>query len=211
MPAIPALPRRLYGPSIWALYVAGLCPAAWYFYQALTGGLGFNPVKSFEHLLGIWALRFLIASLAITPLRDLFGINWIRYRRALGLLALYYVLFHFTVYAVLDLRLDIGAVWADIVRRPYITIGMACLVLLIPLGLTSNKWSIKKLGPSWNRLHKLSYVVLAGGVLHFILARKSLTLEPAIYLFLVVALLGFRLVRRRVLDWKRKQRTPVHG
>lgn len=207
MPTIPALPRRLHGASIWVLYVAGLCPAAWYFYLALTGGLGFNPVKAFEHLLGIWALRFLIAALLITPLRDLFGLNWIRYRRALGLLALYYVLFHFTVYALLDLRLDMSAVWGDIVRRPYITIGMVCLVLLIPLGLTSNNWSIRKLGPSWNRLHKLSYIILAGGVLHFILARKSMTLEPATYLCIAIILLTYRLVRKPLIQWRRGSRT----
>lgn len=122
MAVLPTLPRRYHSASIWMLYVIGLCPAAWYFYLAATGGLGFNPVKEFEHLLGIWALRFIIATLAITPLRDLAGINWIRYRRALGLLAFYYVLMHFSVYALLDLRLDLGAVGGDIVKRPYITI-----------------------------------------------------------------------------------------
>ncbi|MFD1743844.1 protein-methionine-sulfoxide reductase heme-binding subunit MsrQ [Rhizobium helianthi] len=206
MPALPALPKRLQGPSVWALYVIGLIPAAWYFYQAATGGLGFNPVKTFEHLLGIWALRFLIAALLITPLRDLAGINWFRYRRALGLLGFYYVLMHFGVYALLDLRLNLGAVWADIVRRPYITIGMLCLVLLIPLALTSNNWSIKRLGSRWGSLHKLSYLIIAGGILHFILARKSMTLEPVIYLSLVTALLVYRLIRPKLLDWKRARR-----
>lgn len=203
LPHIPALPRRLHGPSVWALYGLGLCPAAWYFYQALTGGLGFNPVKSFEHLLGIWALRLLIAALVITPLRDLAGINWLRYRRALGLLGFYYVLMHFSVYAILDLRLNLGAVWGDIVRRPYITIGMACLVLLIPLAVTSNNWSIKTLGARWNNLHRISYLILAGGVLHFILARKSLTLEPTVYLALAAILLAYRPLRKPIMRWKR--------
>lgn len=205
MPSIPALPRRLHGPSIWALYAIGLLPAAWYFYQAATGGLGFNPVKTFEHLLGIWALRFLIAALLITPLRDLMGINWLRYRRALGLLGFYYVLMHFGVYAFLDLRLNLGAVWADILRRPYITIGMACLVLLIPLAITSNNWSIRKLGSRWNSLHKLSYIILAGGILHFVLARKSLTLEPAFYLAVAALLLAYRPVRKPIMKWKRER------
>lgn len=205
MPIIPALPRRLHGPSVWALYVVGLCPAAWYLYLAATGGLGFNPVKEFEHLLGIWALRFLIAALVITPLRDLAGINWFRYRRALGLLGFYYVLMHFSVYALLDLRLNLGAVWADIVRRPYITIGMICLMLLIPLAITSNSWSIRRLGSRWNSLHKLSYLILVGGVLHFILARKSMTLEPTFYLVVAVILLAYRPVRKPVVAWKRER------
>ncbi|MBB4142374.1 sulfoxide reductase heme-binding subunit YedZ [Rhizobium rhizoryzae] len=172
----------------------------------MTGGLGFNPVKGLEHLLGIWALRFLIAALVVTPLRDLTGINWFRYRRALGLLGFYYVLFHFTVYVVLDLRLDIHAVWADIVRRPYITIGMACLILLLPLAATSNGWSIRSLGPRWNTLHKLSYIILAGAVLHFVLARKSLTLEPATYIAIAAVLLGYRIVRKPLQKWRRPKR-----
>jgi sulfoxide reductase heme-binding subunit YedZ len=203
MAMLPTLPRRYHAASIWALYVIGLCPAVWYFYQAATGGLGFNPVKSFEHVIGIWALRFLVATLAITPLRDLAGINWVRYRRALGLIAFYYVLIHFAVYLLLDLQLNFSAVGADIVKRPYITIGFACLLLLIPLAVTSNNWSIRRLGQGWIKLHKLIYIIAAGGVLHFILARKSLTLEPATYLVLVALLLGYRLVRRPLLQWKR--------
>jgi sulfoxide reductase heme-binding subunit YedZ len=212
MAMLPTLPRRYHAASIWALYVIGLCPAVWYFYQAATGGLGFNPVKSFEHVIGIWALRFLVATLAITPLRDLAGINWVRYRRALGLIAFYYVLIHFAVYLLLDLQLNFSAVGADIVKRPYITIGFACLLLLIPLAVTSNNWSIRRLGQGWIKLHKLIYIIAAGGVLHFILARKSLTLEPATYLVLVALLLGYRLVRRPLLQWKRGRRsTPARA
>jgi sulfoxide reductase heme-binding subunit YedZ len=203
MATLPALPRRYHSASIWALYVIGLCPAAWYFYLAATGGLGFNPVKEFEHLLGIWALRLIIATLAITPLRDLAGINWIRYRRALGLLAFYYVLMHFSVYALLDLRLDLGAVGGDIAKRPYITIGFACLLLLIPLAITSNNWSIRKLQQGWNKLHKLIYLIAAGGAFHYVLAVKSVTLVPFIHIALVVLLLAYRPLRRPVLNWRR--------
>jgi sulfoxide reductase heme-binding subunit YedZ len=203
MATLPALPRRYHSASIWALYVIGLCPAAWYFYLAATGGLGFNPVKEFEHLLGIWALRLIIATLAITPLRDLAGINWIRYRRALGLLAFYYVLMHFSVYALLDLRLDLGAVGGDIAKRPYITIGFACLLLLIPLAITSNNWSIRKLQQGWNKLHKLIYLIAAGGAFHYVLAVKSVTLVPFIHIALVALLLAYRPLRRPVLNWRR--------
>lgn len=203
MAVLPTLPRRYHSASIWMLYVIGLCPAAWYFYLAATGGLGFNPVKEFEHLLGIWALRFIIATLAITPLRDLAGINWIRYRRALGLLAFYYVLMHFSVYALLDLRLDLGAVGGDIAKRPYITIGFACLLLLLPLAVTSNNWSIRKLQQGWNKLHKLVYLIAAGGAFHYVLAVKSVTLVPFIHIALIVLLLAYRPLRRPVLNWRR--------
>jgi len=203
MVGIPTLPRRYHSASIWALYGIGLCPALWYFYLAATGGLGFNPVKEFEHLLGIWALRFIIATLAITPLRDLLGINWVRYRRALGLLAVYYVLMHFTVYALLDLRLDLGAVGGDIAKRPYITIGFACLLLLIPLAVTSNNWSIRKLQQGWNRLHKLIYLIAAGGAFHYVLAVKSVTFVPFIHVALIALLIAYRPLRRPILNWKR--------
>jgi sulfoxide reductase heme-binding subunit YedZ len=209
MLSIPALPRRYHSASIWAVYVVGLCPAAWYFYQAATGGLGFNPVKTFEHLIGIWALRFVILTLAITPLRDIVGINWIRYRRALGLLAFYYVLFHFSVYLLLDLRLNFGAVGSDIVRRPYITIGFACLLLLIPLAVTSNNWSIRKLGPTWVKMHKLIYLVALGGALHYVLAVKSVTLVPFIHVAAIGLLLAYRPLRKPFLNWKRGKSRPA--
>lgn len=203
MPAIPALPRRLHGPSIWALYGIGLLPAAWYFYLGATGGLGVNPVKTFEHLLGIWALRFLIATLAVTPLRDLLGINWLRYRRALGLLAFYYVMMHFAVWLILDRGLDFSTIGADIVKRPYITIGMVCLASLLPLALTSNNWSIRRLGPRWSKLHALIYPVALGGALHYLLAVKSVTLQPFVHIALVALLLAYRPLRKPFLAWKR--------
>ena len=203
MAGLPALPRRLHGPSIWALYVIGLCPAAWYFYQGATGGLGANPVKTFEHLLGIWALRFLIITLAVTPLRGIVGINWLRYRRALGLLAFYYVLMHFSVWLILDRRLDFGSIGADIAKRPYITIGMVCLACLVPLALTSNAWSIRRLGQRWNGLHRLIYPIALGGALHYFLAVKSVTLQPFPHIALVAFLLAYRPMRKPFLTWKR--------
>ncbi len=206
MIAIPALPRRYHAASIWALYVIGLCPAAWYFYQAATGGLGFNPVKTFEHVIGIWALRFIIATLAITPLRDLAGINWVRYRRALGLIAFYYVVIHFAVYLLLDLQLNFAAVGGDIVKRPYITIGFACLLMLIPLAVTSNNWSIRRFGQGWIKLHRLIYLIAAGGALHYVLAVKSVTLVPFIHVALIALLLAYRAVRKPLMDRKRARR-----
>lgn len=206
---LPSLPKRYQPAAIWALYILGLCPGLWYFYLAATGGLGFNPVKDFEHLLGIWALRFLCLGLLVTPLRDLFNINLIAYRRALGLLAFYYVLAHFAVYLTLDRGLVFSSITGDVLRRPYIMFGMAGLAMLLPLALTSNRWSIRKLGSRWNTLHKLAYPVLIVAVLHFVLARKSLTLEPAFYITLTILLLGYRLIRPTIMARRRARRAAT--
>lgn len=207
MVILPALPKRFHAASIWCLYAIGLIPAAWGFYLGATGQLPGNPVKEFEHLLGIWALRFLIATLAVTPLRDLFGINWIRYRRALGLLAFWYVLMHFLTYMVLDQYLNFGAIIADIIKRPFITIGMGALVMLIPLALTSNSWSIRRLGSRWNTLHKLVYVIAAAGALHFAMSVKVVGPEQMTYIGLVALLVLWRPIRPRFNRWKRGSRT----
>lgn len=209
MPALPALPRKYHAASIWLLYAVGLLPTVWGFWLGATGGLPGNPVKEFEHLLGLWALRFLVATLAITPLRDLFGINWIRYRRALGLLAFWYVLMHFLTYMVLDQYLNFAAIIDDIVRRPFITIGMAAFVMLIPLALTSNNWSIRRLGPRWVKLHRLVYVIAAAGVLHFAMSVKVVGLEPWTYITLVALLLLYRLLRPILRNRNRGRRTSA--
>ncbi len=122
-----AIPKRWQPASVWLLYAVGLVPAAWNFYLGATDQLGADPVKTFELFLGIWTIRFLILTLAVTPARDLLGWNYLRYRRALGLLTFYYALMHFTVYMVLDQALDIAAVIDDVVKRPFIMFGMAAL------------------------------------------------------------------------------------
>lgn len=203
---LPSLPRRYHAASIWLLYAVGLVPAIWCFYLGATGQLVGNPVKIFEHLLGEWALRFLILTLAISPLRDLFGVNWIRYRRALGLLAFWYVAMHFATYMVLDKRLAFDVIVEDVIKRWFITIGMAAFILLIPLALTSNQWSIRRFGPKWAKLHRLIYPIAAAGALHSCLSVKVIGPEEMIHAGLVVALIGWRLVRKRFLSWKRAAR-----
>lgn len=195
--------RRYRSAVIWLVYLVGLVPAAWGFYLGATGGLPGNPVKEFEHLLGLWALRFLVATLAVTPLRDLFGLNGLAYRRALGLLAFWYVLMHFLTYMLLDQVLNFPAILVDIARRPFITIGMAAFVLLIPLAVTSNGWSIRRLGPRWTRLHRLVYPIAAAGALHFALSVKVVGPEQWTYLALVALLILWRVVRPRFNRWKR--------
>ncbi|HEV7246680.1 MAG TPA: protein-methionine-sulfoxide reductase heme-binding subunit MsrQ [Shinella sp.] len=213
MAGLPALPRKYHAASIWLLYAAGLLPAAYGFYLGATGRLPGNPVKEFEHLLGLWALRFLVLTLAITPIRDLVGINWVRYRRALGLLAFWYVLMHFLTYMVLDQYLNFAAIITDIAKRPFITIGMAAFVMLIPLALTSNNWSIRRLGPRWVKLHKLIYIIAAAGALHFAMAVKVVGPEQWLYIVLVAMLLAYRLIRPILRGKKRArpQATTVRG
>jgi sulfoxide reductase heme-binding subunit YedZ len=184
---------RLIRPGF--LYWVGLVPAAWTFYLGVTDQLGADPMKVLERSLGLWALRFLVAGLAITPLRRLAGINLLRYRRAVGLLAFVYAVFHLLVYVVLDQGLDLAAVWADIVKRPFITIGMLAFVILVPLAATSNNRVIRRLGPgAWVRLHRWVYAAGAAAAIHFVMVVKSWPPEPLVYAALVVLLLGYRLV-----------------
>jgi sulfoxide reductase heme-binding subunit YedZ len=177
-----------------ALYILGLLPAVYTFYLGVSDQLGADPLRTLEQTLGLWALRFLIAALAVTPLRRLGGPNLIRYRRALGLLVFYYAALHLTTYLVLDQGLDVAAIWADIVKRPYITIGMLAFLLLVPLAVTSNGPMIRRLGAAaWQRLHRLVYVAAIAGALHFILLVKAWPLEPLVYAALVAVLLLFRI------------------
>ncbi len=211
MATLPALPRKYHAASIWLLYAAGLLPAVYGFWLGATGRLPGNPVKEFEHLLGLWGLRFLLATLTITPLRDLLGINWIRYRRALGLLAFWYVLMHLLTYILLDQYLNFPAILADIAKRPFITIGMAAFVMLVPLAITSNNWSIRRLGPRWVKLHRLVYVITAAGALHFAMSVKVVGLEPWTYIALVAVLLFYRLIRPIIRGKKRGRPDAVAG
>lgn len=178
---------------LWLVYLVGFVPAVWTFYLGLTDQLGADPMRTLEQTLGLWALRFLIAALLVTPLRQPFGINLLRYRRQLGLLAFYYALLHLSTYLILDQQLDTAAIVADIVKRPYITIGMAAFALLVPLAITSNNASIRRLGAkAWARLHKLAYAATALAALHFVMVVKSWPPEPLVYAAIVAALLGYR-------------------
>ena len=188
--------RDLPHPPKIVVYIVGFVPAVWWFWLGVTDRLGADPMRALEHVLGLWALRFLIASLAITPLRQLAGVNLLRYRRALGLLAFYYALLHLTTYLVLDQGLDFDAIWADILKRLYITIGMTCFMVLLPLALTSNNLAIRRLGgKAWQRLHRLVYLAAILAVLHFLMSVKSWPVEPVIYALIVLILLGYRMVR----------------
>jgi len=181
----------------WPVYLIGALPGLWAFWLALGDRLGADPVKALEHLLGIWALRFLIASLAVTPLRRLGGPNLVRFRRALGLLAFFYACAHLLTWIALDRGPDIGAIIGDIVKRPYITLGMATFAILAPLAWTSNARSIKRMGgAAWQRLHRWVYLAAVLAIGHYLLSLKSWTSEPLAYAVAVAALLLFRVFWR---------------
>lgn len=181
--------------SPWWIYGLGLVPAAWYFYLGAVDSLGANPVQAFEHLLGEWALRFLIAALCVTPLRDLTRINLFRFRRALGLLTFYYVLFHFLTYFILDRGMNLSVIFVDIFKRPYIIVGMIAFLCLIALAITSNNRAIRAMGRAWGQLHRLVYLIAILGVTHFFMAVKSWPPRPFVYATLIAVLLGYRLIR----------------
>src|SRR5262249_11443252 len=152
----------------------------------LMDQLGADPQKTLERTLGVWALRFLIICLAVTPLRRLGGPNLVRYRRSIGLLAFYYAALHLTVYTLLDHGLDLPAIWAAILQSPYITIGMLAFLVLVPLAVPSTAPMIRRLGASaWQRLHRLIYLAAAAAAVHFIMLVKAWPAEPLIYAALV--------------------------
>ncbi len=186
--------RRL---PVWLIYTVGMLPAPWLFFLGLTGGLGVEPIKALEHELGEIGLQFLIAGLAVTPLRRYLGLNLMKFRRAIGLLTFYYIVCHLLVWAILDVQI-VSEMWADIIKRPYITIGMAAFVLMLPLAITSNNWSVRQLGRKWRSLHKLVYAAAVLGGLHFVMLAKGFQIEPLIYLGVILGLLALRLpsVRR---------------
>lgn len=163
--------------------------------------LGANPIEEMLHELGRWGLRYLLLTLAVTPLSRWTGWNWlIRYRRMLGLFTFFYILLHFVVYAWLDQGLNISAIGEDILKRPYITLGVAALLMLIPLAVTSTKGMMKRLGKRWQKLHRLVYVIGVLGVWHFYWQVKLDTLEATLYALILALLLGTRLYY-----WRRKK------
>ncbi|MCU9838867.1 protein-methionine-sulfoxide reductase heme-binding subunit MsrQ [Ruegeria sp. WL0004] len=182
---------------VWLVYTVGVLPVPIWLWLGINGQLGIDPVKEIEHRLGELALQALLFGLAITPLRRYLRLNLIKFRRAIGVLAFYYVSCHLLVWLVLDVQIP-AQIWADIVKRPYITIGMAAFALLLPLAVTSNNWSVR-LGNAWRRLHRLVYPAVLLGAIHYLMLVKGFQFEPLIYLGMVLLLLGLRLpdLRRR--------------
>lgn len=181
-----------------AVYALGLVPPAWLVWAAASGGLGIDPVKEMEHRLGLWGLQLLVLGLCVTPLRRYAGVNLIRFRRAIGLLAFAYILLHLLVWLVLDMGMLWEQALIDIAKRPYVTMGMAGFAALVPLALTSNDWSVRRLGAAaWRRLHRLTYLAALAGGVHYLWLVKAWPVEPFLYLGTILGLLGLRAVPRR--------------
>jgi sulfoxide reductase heme-binding subunit YedZ len=184
----------------WAVYGSGMLPLGWLFWLALNGGLGVEPVETLEHRLGLLGLQFMIATLAVTPLRRATGVNLVKFRRALGLLTFLYIVLHLLVWALLDVQ-TLGAVWADVVKRPYITVGMAAFALMLPLAATSFDRAVRLMGAAaWRRLHRLTYAAAILGAGHYVMLSKGFQLEPVLYLAAVLGLLAARIRAPRRLE-----------
>lgn len=180
------------------VFLLGLAPFLWYGVALFNQSLGANPIEAVIRASGDWALRFLLVTLAVTPMRRWFGWNWlIRLRRMLGLYAFFYGLIHLTLYLGLDLGFDGIALLEDIVERPFITVGMAAMIILLALALTSPNAMVRRLGKHWSRLHRSVYGAAVLAVLHFwwMKASKVDVTEPLIYALVLAALLVAR-VRR---------------
>jgi methionine sulfoxide reductase heme-binding subunit len=192
-------PRSGGTPLPWlkpGLFIGALAPLGVMALEAVQGNLGANPIAEIENVLGFSALVLLIASLACTPARLLFGWTWpARVRRQLGLFTFFYAALHFLTYVLLDQSLDAGRIVDDIVKRPFITVGFAALVLLTPLAFTSTTASIRRLGfRRWQLLHQLAYVAGVLAVIHFIWRVKIDVSQPLVYAGILSALLLVRLV-----------------
>ena len=178
----------------WVVYGLGLVPLGLLVWGAIFGGIGPDPVKAIERALGERGLQFLLASLAITPLRRV-GINLIRFRRALGLLSFIYVSLHLTAWVWLDMGLRWSEMAADLTKRPFVILGMVGFLVLVPLAATSSNRAIRAMGAvAWGRLHRLAYVAILAGVLHLALLSKVWTGGTLVYLGLGLGLLAIRLV-----------------
>ena len=188
------LVRRVVKPAV---FLACLGPLTWLIYNAFWGDLGANPIETITNMTGIWTLRLIAITIAITPVRWLTKWNpIINFRRMLGLFAFFYGSMHFTIYFVLDRSLMFDGLWEDIVKRPYITVGFTAFVLMIPLALTSTKGWIRRLGGQrWNMVHKLVYISAVLGVIHYWWKVKLDVTNPMIYAAIVAVLLGARIVR----------------
>jgi sulfoxide reductase heme-binding subunit YedZ len=178
------------------VFVLALLPAASLVYLGFTNDLGINPAETLQLETGTWALNFLVATLAITPLRRLTRWNrLIQYRRMLGLFAFFYASAHFLTYLILDQSFDVDQMMVDVAKRPFITMGFTAFVLMIPLALTSTKGWIRRLGgPQWQMLHRLIYISAVAASIHYIWKVKVVLGPPVYYAIGVAFLLGVRLV-----------------
>jgi sulfoxide reductase heme-binding subunit YedZ len=172
------------------LFVVCLVPLVSLIWRGFYGDLGANPIETITRYTGDWTLRFLLITLSISPLRQWFGLSaLLRFRRMFGLYVFFYACCHFSIWFIFDHAFDFADMIEDIVKRPYITVGFSALMLLIPLAATSNNAMVKRLGRRWKKLHRLTYLIVLLGVLHFLWLVKADYLEPGIYALIAAVLL----------------------
>ena len=189
------------------VFLLCLVPLGFLLWKVLTGRLGADPIAVITHATGDWTLRFLLITLAITPLRRLTRQYWlIQYRRMVGLFAFFYACLHLIIWVVIDRELDVHEMLADIAKRPYITVGMLGFVLLVPLALTSTRGWIRRLGKRWTTVHRLIYFAAIAGVVHYWWLVKADTTLPRMYALILAGLLLYR-----VVTWMAAKRTQSAG
>jgi sulfoxide reductase heme-binding subunit YedZ len=210
--------RRFAKPAVFAACLLPLLSVVWRAVGIGGGSLGANPIEAIQDTLGQWGLRLLVITLAVTPLRDWFNLPWlVMLRRMLGLFAFAYVLLHFLTWLILDQGLYWPGILPDIAKRPFITIGFAALLLLVPLAVTSTNGMMRRLGRRWKTLHRLIYPISLLAVWHYYWQVKADIREPLIYLGIVIVLLSWRIwksaVRPRLRASAREAPAsdPLHG
>ena len=180
----------------WVLYLVLLIPGLLTIVAGLTDNLGPEPINKLEEELGEFALKLLILGLAVSPLLHFTRINLVRFRRAIGVMAFAYVMAHFLVWFLLDLQ-SLSHIWTEIAKRPYVTVGMAGFIAMIPLALTSNDLSVRRLGRYWRVLHRLTYLVAILAGLHFIMLSKGFDVEALAHMVVILAFLALRIGKWR--------------
>ena len=191
---VQGLNRGLRHLPVWAVWLAGLIPLALLVWDTLQGHLGVDPVRDIEHRLGRTAIYFLIATLTVTPLLRLTRVNLVRFRQALGLICFTYLLCHLAAW----IAFDMGFLWAqivkDVIKRPYLIFGMIAFLMLLALAVTSNRWSIRRMGAGWRRLHRLIYPAAILAAVHWLWALKVWESWPLMILSVILTLLSLRLL-----------------
>jgi methionine sulfoxide reductase heme-binding subunit len=181
-----------------AVFVVALLPLVYLAWQFFHDGLGANPIREAEIQTGLWTIRLLAVTLAVTPVRRLLGWNWlVKYRRMLGLFTFFYACVHLSMWAGVDWFFAWGDMWEEIVKHKYILIGMLTWLLLLPLAVTSTKGWVRRLGKRWVRLHRLIYVAAVTGTIHYLWSVKKDTFYPLVYFLTFAVLLGYRLIAAR--------------
>ena len=193
------LSRKIRLIPIWIVYVSGIVPGFFLFVNGYRNSLGPDPVKVIEHELGSYALKFLLVVLFITPIDKTFKLGLTKYRRAIGLLSFWYALAHVLSYIILDKQFYWDEIGKDLIKRPFIILGFLSFSILLVLAITSNNWSIRRLGGLvWKKLHLFVYVATLLAAIHFVMLVKAWPMEPLVYLTLILSLIIYRVIRSKI-------------